>query len=132
MPIPSGPPLEIMRQLLLEFWEVARDHRHVEASENRLLWLAIEQKTEGRLKTALGRMFAGHQPLAHFTGHGDMVTRLARSFTNDHFETERAVLTNAPDLDHGNPLVKNWRAGLDSAAKRARNMSFRNPPYAHC
>jgi len=81
MPIPSGPPLEIMRQLLLEFWEVARDHRHVEASENRLLWLAIEQKTEGRLKTALERMFAGHQPFAHFTGHGDMVTRLARSFT---------------------------------------------------
>src|SRR5215813_12979067 len=118
MPIPSGPPLEIMRQLLLEFWEVARDHRHVEASENRLLWLAIEQKTEGRLKTALGRMFAGHQPLAHFMGHGNMVTRLARSFTNDHFETERAALTNA--------------AGLDSAAKRARNMSFRNPPYAHC
>jgi hypothetical protein len=26
-------------------------------------------------------MFAGHQPFAHFTGHGDMVTRLARSFT---------------------------------------------------
>src|SRR5215469_4709578 len=111
MPIPSGPPLEIMRQLLLEFWEVARDHRHVEASENRLLWLAIEQKTEGRLKTALGRMFAGHQPLAHFTGHGDMVTSLARSFTNDHFETERAALANAPDLDHGDLLVKNWRAG---------------------
>jgi len=127
MPIPSGPPLEIMRQLLLEFWEVARDHRHVEASENRLLWLAIEQKTEGRLKTALERMFAGHQPFAHFTGHGDMVTPAPSR--NDPFETERAALTNAPDLDHGNLLVK---SRLDSAAKRARNVSFRNPPYAHC
>src|SRR5262249_55950567 len=78
--------------LPLELGEVARDHRYIEASENRLLWLAIEQETEGRLKTALGRMFAGHQPLAHFTGHGGMVTSLARSFTNDHFETERAAL----------------------------------------
>src|SRR6516165_3076287 len=119
MPIPSGPPLEIMRQLLLEFWEVTRDHRHVEASENRLLWLAIEQKTEGRLKTALERMFAGHQPFAHFTGHGDMVTRLARSFTKRPLRNERAALTNAPDLDHGNLLVK---SRLDSAAKRARNV----------
>jgi hypothetical protein len=40
-----------------------------------------------------------------------MVTSLARSFTNDHFETERAALANAPDLDHGDLLVKNWRAG---------------------
>src|SRR5262245_14238196 len=115
MPIPSGL-REIMRQLLLEFWEVARDHHHIETSENRLLWLAIEQETEGRLKTALGRMFAGHQPLAHFTGDGDMVTSLARSFTNDHFETERVALANAPDLDHGDLLVKNWRAGGGSIA----------------
>ena len=43
-----------MRQLPLEFGEVTRDHRHVEASENQLLWLAVEQETEGRLKTALG------------------------------------------------------------------------------
>src|SRR5215510_12514830 len=58
-------------RLPLELGEVARDHRHIAASENRLLWLASEQETEGCLKTALGRMFAGHQPLAHFTGHGD-------------------------------------------------------------
>ena len=36
-----------MRQLPLEFGEVTRDHRHVEASENQLLWLAVEQETEG-------------------------------------------------------------------------------------
>ena len=86
-----------MRQLPLEFGEVTRDHRHVEASENRLLWLAVEQETEGRLKTALGRMLAGRQPLAHFTRHRDAVTSYALSFTNDHFEIERDALANAPD-----------------------------------
>src|SRR5262249_49190383 len=44
-------------------------------------------------------------------GDGEMVTSLARSVTNDHFETERVALANAPDLDHGDLLVKNWRAG---------------------
>src|SRR3954468_5741595 len=84
----------------LEFGEVTRDHRQVEASENRLLWLAVEQETEGRLQTALGRMPAGRQPLAHFTRHRDVVASLALSFTNDHFEIERAALANASDLDH--------------------------------
>ena len=94
-----------MRQLPLEFGKVTRDHRHVEASENRLLWLAVEQETEGRLKTALGRMLAGRQPLAHFTRHRDVVTSHALSFTNDHFEIERDALANAPDLDHGDLSV---------------------------
>jgi hypothetical protein len=53
-----------MRQLPLEFGEVARDHRHVEASENRLFWLAVEQETEGCLKTALGRMLATQTVIA--------------------------------------------------------------------
>ena len=51
--IPSGP-REVMRQLPLEFGEVTRDHRHVEASENRLLWLAVEQETEGRSRQRSG------------------------------------------------------------------------------
>ena len=94
-----------MRQLPLEFGEVTRDHRHVEASENRLLWLAVEQETEGRLQTALGRMPAGRQPFAHFTRHRDVVTSHALSFTNDHFEIERDALANASDLDHGDLSV---------------------------
>src|SRR6516225_1774152 len=74
--------------------------------------LARDRARNGRPPQDSARAYVcGHQPLAHFTGHGDMVTRLARSFTNDHFETERADLTNASDLDHGNLLVKNWRAG---------------------
>ena len=64
--IPSGP-REIMRQFTLEFGEVARDLRHVEASENQLLWLAVEQESEGRLKAALWRMVPARQPVAHFT-----------------------------------------------------------------
>ena len=48
-------PREVARQLLLEFGEVARDHCCVEASEDQLFRLAVEQKPEGRLETALWR-----------------------------------------------------------------------------
>jgi hypothetical protein len=34
-----------------------------------------------------------------------VVTSLALSFTNDHFEIESAALANALDLDHGDLLV---------------------------
>src|SRR5262245_45787454 len=95
--IPSGP-REIMRQFTLEFGEVARDHRHVEASEYRLLWLMVEQESEGCLKAALRRMVPARQPVAHFTRHRDVVTSLAPSLAKDHFEIERATLAHAPDL----------------------------------
>src|SRR5262245_7732417 len=101
--IPSGP-REIMRQFTLEFGEVAQDHRHVEASEYRLLWLAVEQESEGCLKAALRRMVPARQPVAHFTRHRDVVTSLAPCLANHHFEIERATLANAPDLDHGDLL----------------------------
>jgi hypothetical protein len=45
-------------------------------------------------------MLAGRQPFAHFTRYRDVVTSLALSFTNDHFEIERAALLNASNLDH--------------------------------
>ena len=61
---------------------------------------------EGRFKTTLGRMLAGRQPLAHFTGYRDVVTSSALSFMNYHFEIERAALANAPDLNHGDLLVR--------------------------
>src|SRR5262249_34807158 len=92
--IPSGP-REIMRQFTLEFGEVAQDHRRVEASEYRLLWLAVEQESEGCLKAALRRMVPARQPVAHFTRHRDVVTSLAPCLANDHFEIERATLANA-------------------------------------
>src|SRR5260370_32202241 len=97
--IPLGP-REVARQLWLEFGEVARDHRRVEASENRLLRLAVEQEAEGRLETAIRRMLPGCQPLAHLSRHRHVVTGLTRSFTDDHLEIERVALGNAPDLDH--------------------------------
>src|SRR5258708_33028286 len=86
--------------LPLELGEVARDRRHVEASEDRFLWLAVEQEPEGRFETALRRMLACRQPLAHLSRHRDVVTRLALSLTDDHLENERAALGSEPDLDH--------------------------------
>jgi hypothetical protein len=44
--------------LLFELGEIARDRGHAEASEDRFLWLAVEQEPEGRFQTALRRMFA--------------------------------------------------------------------------
>jgi hypothetical protein len=52
-------------------------------------------------------MLAGRQLFAHFTGHRDVVTSLALSFTNDHFEIERTALANAPDLDNGDSPSQN-------------------------
>src|SRR5499426_1355889 len=89
-----------MWHLPLELGEVARDHRHVEASEDRFLWLAVEQEPEGRLDTAFRCMLARRQPLAHLSRHGDVVTSLALSFADDYVENERVVLGSAPDLNH--------------------------------
>jgi hypothetical protein len=46
-------PREVTRQFAIEFGEIARDHRYVETTENRLLRLAVEQETERRLETTL-------------------------------------------------------------------------------
>src|SRR5262249_4550104 len=86
--------------LPLELGEVARDRRHVEAPEDRLLGLAVEQEPEGRLETAFWRMLPRRQPLAHLSRHGDVVTSLVLSFADDHLENERVVLGSAPDLNH--------------------------------
>src|SRR6516225_7504797 len=91
---------EVTRHLPLELGEVARDRRHVEASEDRFLWLAVEQEPEGRLETALRGMLARRQPFAHLSRHRDVVTSLVLSFTDDHLENERVMLGEAPDLDH--------------------------------
>jgi hypothetical protein len=87
-----------MRQIPLEFGEVARDYRHVEASKNYLLWLAVEQETKCGLKTAFRRMLTGCQSLVSFAGYRDVVTGLALSFTNNHFEIETATLAYAPAI----------------------------------
>src|ERR1700716_2860801 len=111
------------------------------------LWLAVEQETEGRLKTALGRILAGRQPLAHFTRHRDVVTSHALSFTNDHFEIERDALANAPDLDHGTSPLSNRRkpaaplyprrfnGGSLASSSKETSMPFSKPaswPTAFC
>jgi hypothetical protein len=53
-----------------------------------------------------------------------VVTSLALSFTNDHFEIESAALANAPDLDHDDLLVVAQTSGLYSAVEKACNTSF--------
>src|SRR6516165_8236039 len=63
----------------LELGEVARNRRDVESSEDGFLWLAVEQEPEGRLETALRRVLARRQPLAHLSRHRDVVTSLALS-----------------------------------------------------
>src|SRR5215831_178496 len=45
--------------LPLELGEIARDGCHVEASEDRFLWLTVEQEPKGRLEIALWGMLAG-------------------------------------------------------------------------
>src|SRR6516225_10855599 len=90
--------------LPLELGEVARDRGHVEAPEDRFLGLAVEQEPERHLDTAFWRMLPRRQPLAHLSRHGDVVTGLALSFTDDHIENERVVRGSAPDLNHVDPL----------------------------
>src|SRR6516162_1328189 len=86
--------------LPLELGEVARDRRQVEAPQDQFLGLAVEQKPEGRLETAFGRMLARRQPLAHLSRHGDVVTSLTLSLADDHLENERVMLGSASDLNH--------------------------------
>jgi hypothetical protein len=76
-------------------------------------------------------MLAGRQPLAHFTRHRDVVTSLALSFTNDHFEIESAALANAPDVNHGDLLVVAQTSGLYSAVKKACKTSLRKTPRTY-
>jgi Sigma-70, non-essential region len=47
--------------LPLELGEITRDRRHVEASEDRFLWLSVEQELEGGLETMLWRMLDRRQ-----------------------------------------------------------------------
>src|SRR5215831_3806191 len=86
--------------LPLELGEITRDRRHVEASEDRFLWLSVEQELEGGLETMLWRMLARRQAFARLSRHGDVVTRLALSFADDHLEHGRAVFGDASDFDH--------------------------------
>ena len=61
--LPTSQSLSELRKVLghlpLELGEIARDRRHIETSEDRFLWLAVEQEPEGRLEIALRGMLAG-------------------------------------------------------------------------
>jgi hypothetical protein len=50
---------KVLWHLPLELGEIARDRRHIEMSEDRFLWLAVEQEPEGRLEIALRGMLTG-------------------------------------------------------------------------
>jgi hypothetical protein len=109
---------EVLRELPLEFGEVARDHRHVEASENGFLRLAVEQESEGCFETALRRMLA-RQLLASFSRHRDVVMGLPISLPDDHLEFKMVVVCRTSDLDHvGLPCrVEQRRQGFGYEAK---------------
>src|SRR5262249_19091187 len=49
---------KVTRHLPFELGEITRDRRHVEASEDGFLWLAVEQEPEGCLEAALRCMLA--------------------------------------------------------------------------
>ena len=80
---------------------LARDLRHVEASQNRFLRLTVEQEQEGCFEAALGRVLARRQPFAHLSRHRDVVTSLGLSLGDDHIEDEGIAFGSEPDLDHG-------------------------------
>ncbi len=92
--------VEITRQLALEIWEIAGDHRDVEATEDGFLRLAVEQEAESRLDAALRRVPAG-QPLTGLARHRDMVMSLAPAFPHDDLEGERVGVARLTDFDHG-------------------------------
>jgi len=48
----------------------------------------------------LRRMLVRGQPFACLSRHGDLVTRLALSFADDHLENERILLSSLANLDH--------------------------------
>src|SRR5262247_4321163 len=107
-----------MRQLSLELGEVAGNLRHVEASENRFLRLTIEQEPEGCFETALRRVFARRQPLAHFSRHRNVVASLALSLGDDHIENEGIARSSEPDLDHVALLAARVKARLIVRSKK--------------
>ena len=104
--MPLLEPREVARYFPIEFGEIARDHRQVEASENRLLRLAVEQEAERRLDKTLGRVLPACQPIARLARHRDVVTGLTPSFTDDNLEIERVVLCNSPDFNHVDHLSR--------------------------
>jgi hypothetical protein len=85
---------------MLELGEVARNHRNIEASEDRLLGLPVEQEAKSGLEATLGRMLAGCQLLAFHFRYCDAVTGFTLSFTDHDLEIEWVALTDALHLDH--------------------------------
>ena len=68
----------------------------------------------------------GNQPLARFTGDGEMVTSLACSFTNDHSETERAGGAEPMDCRLRAANARGARSATSGLPKikRVRNRCF--------
>src|SRR5712691_11760668 len=115
-PRPASRSRQITRQLVLEFGEVTRDHGQVEAPEDRLLRLSVEQETERRLHTALRRVLAAGQPLEGRLRHRDVVARLALPFGDHYLEFEGLARADAPNLDH-----------VDLRGRFARRLVYGNP-----
>src|SRR5262245_39961155 len=96
---------KVTRHLPFELGEIARDRRDVEASQNRFLRLAVEQKPECRFQTALRRMLARGQAFAHLLRHRDVVMCLTVSFADDHLKAGRRGFRGASDVDHAGLLA---------------------------
>lgn len=87
--VPESGLRQIARQLALEAGKVAGDQGDVDASEDRLFGLTIEQESERRLKAALRRVSALRQSLASVAHHRHMMTALAAAFADDHPDFKR-------------------------------------------
>jgi len=88
---------------------MVRYHHHIEASKNRLLRLAIEQETEGRVETLFRTMLAASQSFPRRLGHRDVVAGLASPVAHDHLEIRGISLGNAQDLNHSEHFRHNSR-----------------------
>jgi hypothetical protein len=85
----------------LELGEIARDHAHIEAAQDRLLRLAVEQEAERCLDQTLGRVHAGDESFIQLARKRDVMQRRALALAHDDVEFERVIVGDAPDLDHG-------------------------------
>src|ERR1051326_2600553 len=92
-------PGQIFRQLALEFRKIARDDRHVEAPEDRLFGLAVEQEAERRFDQPFRVLRAGGKARTSLARDRDLMPCLAPLAPNDH-QPGGVSGSGAPPLNH--------------------------------
>src|SRR5262249_34629477 len=111
---------QVARKLALELGEILRDHPHVEAAQDRLLGLAVEQEPERRLQAGFRRVPAGTEPLAHLARSGDAMVRLAVALLDDDIEFEGITVGQARHADNArSPLSQPMSRSVDAVTRLA-------------